>query len=235
MLQNQRRATVGYIMVVGNTTDIGSGISSTPILGAKQTDLISWNFKEVARVMYSKIFCPSRKMITMIPVLMIIASGIPSACKSVEKKEVEAAVIMRYEISGDSVYRVGERIEIDFTLYNHTDDSLFFLSWYTPFEGIKGKIFEVEFGGEELPYLGPMIKRGNPIFEDYIVIAPSDKIVTRVDLLPFYDFSIPGEYKVGFRGIVHDVRKTLIPGVQPGEPYNKMNITGNQIKFHIRE
>lgn len=184
--------------------------------------------------MFLKVNFGLRKIITVIPVAIIIAGGIPSACKSVEKKKAEPIVSMRYEISGDSVYVAGKTVEIDFTFYNLTDDSLFFLNWYTPFEGIEGKIFEVEFRGEKLPYLGRMIKRGNPVFNDYIGIAPHDKIVARVDLSHSYDFSVPGEYKVDFRGIVNDVRKSIKPDVRLGESQNMINISGNQIKFRIR-
>ncbi len=184
--------------------------------------------------MFCKVDCQLRKMTTMVLVMAFIAICIPSACKTTEIKKDEPTMNLRYELSGDSVYVIGETVEIEFSFYNLTDDSLFFLKWYTPFEGIKGKIFEVEFRGEKLPYLGRMIKRGSPVFDDYICIAPGDKIVTRVDLSRSYDFSVLGEYTVDFRGIVDDVRKSVEPDMQLDEPQNRMNISGNQIKFQIR-
>ena len=42
----------------------------------------------------------------------------------------------------------GEAVNLRFTLINNTDTMLYVLKWYTPLEGIAGKIFRIERDGQ---------------------------------------------------------------------------------------
>ena len=93
---------------------------------------------------------------------------------------------------------VNEPVTLKFTLQNHSDKALYFLKWYTPLEGISGKIFRVERDGQLIPYEGILAMRATPTFESYIHLEPGDSVSAEVDLSNAYDFSQPGKYTIAF-------------------------------------
>lgn len=50
-----------------------------------------------------------------------------------------------------------------FTLENLSDETVYVLKWFTPLEGLFGDIFRITRDSEEIPYTGPMVKRGDPV------------------------------------------------------------------------
>jgi peptidyl-Lys metalloendopeptidase len=109
--------------------------------------------------------------------------------------------------------RVGEPVPVHFRLTNRAPGPLYVLTWRTPLEGLRGNDFLITRDGEELRYRGPMVKRGEPEREHYVVIASDASADADVDLAPAYDFQQPGRYRIAFRGPVMDVaeRATDIP------------------------
>lgn len=164
--------------------------------------------------------------------VLVISTSISTACTNLETEKAEPE-ILRYEIIGDSSYTAMETVGIEFVLYNLTDDSLSVLTWYTPFEGIKGNIFDVYFKGEKLLYLGRMVKRGNPTLDDYVSIPPQGKISTRVDLHREYDFSSPGEYSVEFVGVIHDISKRGEVATKPVDSPKRAKAFGKPTVLYI--
>ena len=61
-------------------------------------------------------------------------------------------------------------VRITFTLTNHSDERLYVLTWYTPLEGIFGEIFRVRRDGQAIPYEGPLVMRGDPLPENYVLL-----------------------------------------------------------------
>jgi hypothetical protein len=92
----------------------------------------------------------------------------------------------------------GEPVEVEFTLINHTETDLYVLKWYTPLEGIAGEIFRVERDGQPIPYQGPLVSRGVPTPDDYVLLEPGGSAVATVDLSMAYDLSAPGTYTIIF-------------------------------------
>ena len=91
-----------------------------------------------------------------------------------------------------------EPVTLKFTLQNHSDEALYFLKWYTPLEGISGKIFRIERDGQLIPYEGILAMRAAPSPEAYIHLEPGESVSAEVDLSKAYDFSQPGKYTIAF-------------------------------------
>ena len=92
----------------------------------------------------------------------------------------------------------GKPVKLHFALINKTNQKLYVLNWYTPFEGIVGDIFRVTWNGQSLPFIGILKKRGEPSPESYILIKPEGAVIAEVNLSEFYDFSKPGTYTIAY-------------------------------------
>ena len=92
----------------------------------------------------------------------------------------------------------GEAVRVTFTLTNHAPERLYVLTWYTPLEGIFGEIFRVEHDGQSIAYEGPLVMRGDPLPEHYVLLEPGASVSAEVDLATAYDFSQVGEYTIEF-------------------------------------
>ena len=140
---------------------------------------------------------------------------------------------MKYELYRKS-YLHGNPIIVNFTLHNLTNEDLWVLRWYTPLEGIKGKIFRVSCDGHEIPYIGPMVKRAQPTMNDYVHIDPRRSVSHEVDLSSVYDLPLYQQCVVQFSGKIYDfvASSDLIPKMT-GE-HQMVNITGNSASFSIK-
>lgn len=109
--------------------------------------------------------------------------------------------------------RAGEPVELRFQLTNRTAQPLYVLTWRTPLEGLLGNDFQITRDGTDVPYQGPMVKRGNPGAEDYATLAPGASVDARVELSLAYDMKQPGRYRIAFRGELMDVaeKQTDVP------------------------
>jgi len=92
----------------------------------------------------------------------------------------------------------GEAVRLRFTLTNHSPETLYVLNWYTPLEGILGEILRVKRDGQAIPYEGPLVMRGDPLPENYVLLEPGASESAEVDLATVYDFSQAGEYTIEF-------------------------------------
>jgi peptidyl-Lys metalloendopeptidase len=146
-----------------------------------------------------------------------------------------SAVMLQYKLQSKQNYRLGEPILIDFTLQNLSDHNLWVLSWYTPLEGLKGRIFEVTCDGKPIPYEGIMAKRGNPLREDYICIPSKGSVSVTTDLSKDYRIPQCNECKVKFRGRIYDFsnREDTIP--KQSTQHSSIDIPGNVVSFRITD
>ena len=93
----------------------------------------------------------------------------------------------------------GDVVNVRFTLTNSSPEGLYVLKWFTPLEGLAGDIFGVQRDGVDLPYRGKLVKRGNPVSEEYVWLDAGGSISAEVDLAEGYDFSQAGQYTLQFR------------------------------------
>jgi hypothetical protein len=101
--------------------------------------------------------------------------------------------------------KAGEPVSLRFQLTNPTAQPLFVLDWHTPFEGLLNNFLQVTRDGTEVPYQGPMLKRGNPEANDYVTVPAGKSMEASVEVSLAYDFSQPGRYRIAFRNELMDV------------------------------
>ena len=120
---------------------------------------------------------------------------------------------LQYRFEAAPATSVGQPLSLRFTLLNRTPLPVCVLRWYTPLEGLRGKILRVTLNGKELPYRGMMVKRGEPGREDYVCIPARGSVSKDFDLAESYDLSAPGRYGIAFVGQVRDYAwdEALIP------------------------
>ena len=123
------------------------------------------------------------------------------------------------------------RLPLSWKYLTHKD--LYILTWYTPFEGLNGKIFKVTREGVEVPYEGRMIKRGDPGPKNYLHITPQGSASAVVDLAKAYPMNTPGKYHVEFIKRIYDL--TLDEKILPRKQaeHRGAEISGNAVTFRM--
>ena len=101
----------------------------------------------------------------------------------------------------------GGNVAVRFRLTNRTNAPLWILRWNTPFEGWRGTLFTLSHDGAEIPYQGPMVKRGDPSREEYVEIPAGESVSATVDLSEVYEIKKPGLYEATVTGGLQDVMK----------------------------
>lgn len=140
---------------------------------------------------------------------------------------------LKYAFHAHNSYVQGKPVVVDFTLENNSDADLWILKWYTPLEGIKGKILQVTCDGEELPYEGMMMKRGNPSRDDYVLLHPSASARAEFDLAEVYSLKPCNECRLSFKGRIHDVvfDQSKIP--RANDQQESAEVSGTSVSFRI--
>jgi peptidyl-Lys metalloendopeptidase len=94
---------------------------------------------------------------------------------------------------------------IRFSMGNRGTQSVRVLAWQTPLAGVEEDVFEVTLNGKPVRYIGRHYKRGAPMPEDYLELAPGTLHSVQVDLTAYYDMRSPGQYQVAYHGELTDV------------------------------
>lgn len=164
-------------------------------------------------------------------------------CSATTEKDIKSLSkrndMLTYEMKSRERYVVTDSVEIEFILMNPSAQDLYFLIWYTPFEGFQGDLFNVMRNDTLLPYQGRMVKRGQPDFSEYKRIAAGDSLKAKINLTEAYDTSKPGEYRVEYIKNIADV--VMAKDVQEGkvslprrmQEHTTIQITGGIIQFTI--
>lgn len=106
-----------------------------------------------------------------------------------------------------------DSLMIRFTVVNPTTDTLKFTAYHTPFEGVISKFLAVtDSAGNEVDYLGPMVKRVMPPPADtYHSLPPGQRQSSLFDLKKGYRIEKAGTYTLQYIG-------GQISGIAGGEP-----------------
>ena len=140
---------------------------------------------------------------------------------------------MKYRLSADNRYIKDNPIIVNFELENISNENFWILTWYTPLEGLRGKIFRVMCDGKEIPYEGPMIKRGEPQKDDYIQLLPRKPVSVRVDLSSAYTLPTCNQTLVEFKGRIYDHTTSANLTSRTAEKHQMIDITGNTVTFSV--
>jgi peptidyl-Lys metalloendopeptidase len=143
------------------------------------------------------------------------------------------------ELEIQEIIKDGKTVKMKFTLHNRTNESLQVLTWFTPFEGVAGEIFDVKRDGADVTYHGILVKRGAPQPEDYISIEAGKSMSAEVDLAKSYDFKKAGDYGIEFRSpaVSHVVKKDAPKAKSMAEllTAKKVEIPSNKVTVKIEE
>lgn len=142
-------------------------------------------------------------------------------------------ISLRYFLYAQSSYVQGGPVIIGFSIENLSSNDLWILKWYTPLEGIKGKIFEVKCDGVDIPYEGRLMKRGQPERDDYVCIYARDSAHTEFDLSSAYTLPVCQECHLKFKGQIHDVVLEQQQLPRPSDEQFLVDVPGDSISFRI--
>lgn len=96
--------------------------------------------------------------------------------------------------------KIGQPINIKFTVYNTAATAAKFLKWHTPFENLMSKYLDVTAAdGAEANYVGPMAKRMMPPPADsYMTLKPGDSTSVDFNLVQGYAIDKTGTYTIKY-------------------------------------
>jgi hypothetical protein len=143
------------------------------------------------------------------------------------------AALLKYSLHAQESYRHSGPILLGFSIENLSSNDVWILKWYTPLEGIKGKILEVECDGVAIPYDGRMLKRGRPVETDYVRLVPGKPERAEFDVSQVYSLPVSRACRVRFRGRIHDVVLDAGPIPRLAEDQRQIDIDGNGVLFAI--
>ncbi len=107
------------------------------------------------------------------------------------------AKVLKGELVALKVYDSAEPVKLRFELTNEGDKDLYVLKWYTPLEGLNSDCLKVVRNDKgKVKYDGPMIKRGNPGPDDYILVPAGKSVSADVNVSESYAVSKPADYQV---------------------------------------
>jgi peptidyl-Lys metalloendopeptidase len=143
------------------------------------------------------------------------------------------AATLRYQLSAERSFLEGEKVIITFRILNLSEAPVRLLNWYTPLEGIKGKILRVTCNGEPLEYRGRMVKRGQPEAQDYTLLKAGESAEAEFDLAKSYELRVCERYEVMFTGHIHDIGSATDTLPRPSGEFVPLEIPGNTVSFSI--
>ena len=128
----------------------------------------------------------------------------------------------------------GGPVALRFSLVNRTAEPLWVLRWNTPLEGWRGTLFTVTANGTEIPYQGPMLKRGDPRPADYVEIPAGESASATVDLSEVYEIGQPGRYEVKVTANLHDVAKDGASVPRPRDRHEAMELGCEGVALEVK-
>ena len=165
-------------------------------------------------------------------VLLLVTVGCAPASFGEAAQTTGTELAARIEVP--RALTTGETVPVRFTLTNNADTPLYVLKWYTPLEGIAGKIFRVERDGEVVPYEGILATRAAPSPDDYVLLEPGASAAAEVDLATAYDFSQAGTYTIEFLSPkISDVARTEAEMTPSLDDLGPVQIAANTVTVEI--
>lgn len=114
----------------------------------------------------------------------------------VESPEIQETKGLYATLYVKDTIKIGDPVELKFTVYNNADTAMKFCKWHTPFEPLLSKYLDVkDENGLEADYKGAMAKRiMPPPASSYTTVNAKDSISINMDVLKGYNINKPGKY-----------------------------------------
>jgi hypothetical protein len=130
--------------------------------------------------------------------------------------------------------KLGGPVKLWVQLLNTGKQTLWVLPWNSPLEGLFNAYLQVLGPQGELPYQGPMIKRGAPSPADYLRVAPGHSLSATLDLKLAYDFQRSGAYEVRWEsGLIDHHTGAFRPQARQGV-YQGLSPACAPLRFELR-
>jgi peptidyl-Lys metalloendopeptidase len=129
-------------------------------------------------------------------------------------------------------------VRLRFELTNASKEPVHVLKWFTPLEGIASDCLSVTRDGKRrLAYDGPMVKRGTPGPDDYVLLKPGETVGADVDVSDGYAVTVPAEYEVELK--TPEVAAVPAADTRTAAALEKtapapVPVTGGRAKFRVK-
>jgi len=119
-------------------------------------------------------------------------------------------------LSAAATYRLGDAIELTFSIRNSGTTPYQVLAWETPLEDEVTDFLTIERDGRVLRYDGRHVKRGDPTDQDYVVLGANETLDRSVDISRSYPIDTPGVYSATLKVTLFDAFP--VPGAAKQAP-----------------
>jgi peptidyl-Lys metalloendopeptidase len=92
-------------------------------------------------------------------------------------------------------------------LHNRGETAIWLLRRNTPLEPMLSDHLQVERNGKRLEYLGPVAKRAPPTIDEYLRLAPGERIEHAFEISREYEMSARGRYRIFWNGEFMDAHR----------------------------
>jgi peptidyl-Lys metalloendopeptidase len=137
-------------------------------------------------------------------------------------------------------FRSHHTARVKMILTNKSNQDLSVLTWNTPLDRLVTDCLEVTVDGKTIEYDGPVVKRGAPTPDDYIVIKAGQSVETEFPVSDAYDTSKPGTYHVKLKNPLPDVapkqtHRGLAAAMKTGERQPVEQAVPAKVSFKIKK
>ena len=89
-------------------------------------------------------------------------------------------------------------VMVNVTFTNVGQTPLQLVRWYVPDGDLDGDLFVLSRDGQDVPYVGPLVKRGSLTNQDLMTLQPGESVQRTVELAAVYDLSTSGVYSIRY-------------------------------------
>ncbi len=167
----------------------------------------------------------SRAMMAgLIAVLSLVVVGTALAAMPGEDR----GPVLASRMEAAEWYTPDEAIAVRFSLENQGDRSVWVLRYQVPSDDIDANLFEITLNGQPVEYLGPVVKRAEPISEDYFEIRAGARFSVVFDPSAVYDMTEQGDYSVSYRPTFLNVRTQAPAEGVTAVPTTRAKVAGSE-------
>ncbi|WP_051377901.1 M35 family metallo-endopeptidase [Derxia gummosa] len=99
------------------------------------------------------------------------------------------------------MFKGTQDVPVTVTVTNNGAAPVRLLKWALPGAKAEGSMFVVKRDGQSVPYLGALYKRAAPTADDYVTLAPGEKVSAAVELSALFDLSQGGHYAISYKAV----------------------------------
>ena len=115
------------------------------------------------------------------------------------------------------MFKGTQDVPVTVTVTNNGAAPVRLLKWALPGAKAEGSMFVVKRDGQSVPYLGALYKRVAPTADDYVTLAPGEKLSAAVELSALFDLSQGGHYAISYKAVSAQLVAPAAPAGSTGK------------------